>query len=213
MLVSDYIGVLRERLFDPAPGAGWTDANLIAYLAEAINATCLVKPDTYVLQTSIPLVAGVTQELPSNGIALFDISENVASGRRVTQVDRTLLDEENRWWPGATQETDVQHFAIDRLAPRRFYVTPPNDAAGAVIALYGALPTAVTATGDTVPVQDVYQPALISFALSRAHLKPGPRQDPQSSMTAFNEWATMVGAKSKTQAENTPRPAAARGVR
>jgi len=212
MLVSDYITVLRERLFDPAPGAGWTDANLISYLNEAINATCMVKADAYVLQAYIAVAAGVTQELPASGVALLDISENQVSGRRVTQVDRALLDEENRFWPAATQEVDVQHFTVDPTAPRRFYITPPNTGTGSVKALYGALPAALAAVGDTVLVQDVYQPALIAFAISRALLKPTQRKDPQGSASAFNEWATMVGAKTKTQLETSPKVAQSKGV-
>lgn len=212
MLVSDYLTTLRERLFDPAPGAGWTNAELIGNLNEAIRATCTVKSDAYTLQAFIALVAGVTQELPAAGLALFDISENQASGRRVTNVDRALLDSENRFWPAATPEVDVQHFTADDRAPRRFYVTPPNDGTGSVKALYGALPTPVAVVGDTVPLQDVYQPALLAFTISRALLKPGPRQDKAGSAQAFQEWATMVGAKTATEKQTAPRVADMKGV-
>jgi len=212
MLVSDYITALRLRLFDPAPGSGWSNAELIGYLVEAINATCLIKPDAYTLQGYIPIVAGVTQELPAAGIALFDISENEASKRRVTQVDRALLDEENRFWPAATQEVDVQHFTADELAPRRFYVTPPNTGTGSVKALYGAQPTAVTALGDTVPLQDIYQPALLCYAESRAKLKPSTRQDPARAAAALSEWGMMVGAKTQAQAATAPKVAKMTGV-
>lgn len=212
MLVSDYLTTLRERLFDPAPGAGWSDPELIGYLNEATRATCLVKSDAYVLQADITVAAGVVQELPAAGVALLDISENTVSKRRVTQVDRALLDEENRFWPAATQEVDVQHFTVDPTAPRRFYVTPPNTGTGSVKALYGALPVALATAADTVLVQDIYQPALVAYAVSRAYLKPSTRKDPQASASAFNEWATMVGAKTKTQAETSPRTAQAKGV-
>lgn len=212
MLVSAYLAILRERLFDPAPGAGWTDTNLIGYLNEAVRATCLIKPDAYTLQAYIALVAGVTQELPAAGVALFDLTENQTSGRRITQVDRALLDAENRFWPAATQEVDVQHFTADKLAPRRFYVTPPNDGTGSAKALYGALPTAVDSTDDDITLQDVYQPALLAYAISRAYLKPGPRKDPQASGAAFNEWATMVGARTKAQDATSPRVAEQKGV-
>lgn len=212
MLVSEYLTVLRERLFDPGSGAGWSDTELIGYLNEGIRATCNVKNDAYTLQQAITLAAGVTQELPAGGLALFDISENTVSGRRVTNVDRALLDSENRFWPAATQEVDVQHFTADDRAPRRFYVTPPNTGTGSVKALYGALPAAVAAAGDTVPLQDTYQPALVSFAVSRALNKPSKRRDPAAAAAAFNEWATMVGAKTTTDKQNAPRVADMKGV-
>lgn len=212
MLVSAYITTLRERLFDPSPGAGWTDANLIGYLNEAVRATCMIKPDAYVLQAFAPMVAGVNQALPAGGIQLFDLSLNEVSERRITIVDRALLDEENRFWPAATQETDVQHYAIDPLAPTRFYITPPNDGTGSALALYGALPAVLTATGDTVLLPDVFEPALVAYSISRAYLKPGPRKDPQASTSAFNEWATMVGAKTKAQEKTAPAVAKQTGV-
>lgn len=211
MLVSDYLTTIRARLFDPAPGAGWSNADLIGNLNEAIWATCLIKPDAYTLQADITLSAGVTQALPAAGIALFDISANTVSGRMVSQTTRSLLDAENRYWPAATQETDVQHFTVDAKAPRIYYVTPPNDGAGSVKALYGALPAALTALGDTVLLPDIYEPALVSFAVSRAFLKPSKRRDPAASAAALNEWATMVGAKTSSQAALSPRVGDARG--
>jgi len=212
MLVSDYLTTLRERLFDPAPGAGWSNSDLIGYLNEAIRATCLVKNDAYTLQAAITLAAGVAQTLPAGATALFDITENTVSGRRVTIVDKALLDEENRYWPAATPEVDVQHFCADDRVPRRFYVTPPNDGTGSVLALYGALPAAVTTTADTVPTEDIYQPALIAYCVSRAYAKASKRADPAKSDAAFNQWATMVGAKTKAQMETAPKVASMKGV-
>ena len=212
MLVSAYLATLRERLFDPSPGAGWSDADLIGNLNEAIRATCSIKPDAYTLQADIALAAGVVQTLPAAGIALFDITQNTTSGRMVSQVDRSMLDAENRFWPAATQEVDVQHFTTDALAPTRYYVTPPNAGTGSVKALYGALPTAVSATTDDVLLSDVFQPALLAYTLSRAWMKPGPRKDPAASAAAFNEWATLVGAKTKAQVETAPRVSAQKGM-
>jgi len=211
MLVSDYLTKIRYRLFDPSPGAGWVDSELIESLNEAIRATCMIKPDAYTLHANITLAAGVPQTLPVDGIALFDISQNAVSGRVVTQTTRSLLDGENRFWPAATQEVDVQHFTIDERAPRIFYVTPPNSGAGSVRALYGALPTAVAAAGDTVPLADIYEAALVSYAVSRALLKPSKRRDPAGSAAALNEWATMVGAKTAAQAALSPKMGDTRG--
>lgn len=211
MIVSDYITPLRERLFDPSPGVGYANDELIGYLNEATRALCAVKPDAYLLQADIPLVAGVAQALPAAGLQVFDITQNAVSGRVVIQTTRTLLDAENRFWPAATQETDVQNFTVDPRAPRIFYVTPPNDGTGSVKCLYGALPPALATLADTVLTQDVYQPALIAFAASRAWLKPSKRRDPAASAAAANEWAMLVGAKTKAQIELSPRVGAARG--
>lgn len=212
MLVTALIDVMRDRLFDPAPGTGWSNDELIRYLNEGVNATCLIKPDAYTKQEFIPMAPGVTQQLPADGIALFDLTENQASGRRITQVDRALLDEENRFWPAATPEVDVQHYATDPNAPRRFYVTPPNTGTGMVKCLYGAMPAAMAGLSDELPLIDIYQPALLAYALSRAYMKASKRRDAQASSSAFNEWATMVGAKTQAQRETAPRVAQTKGV-
>jgi hypothetical protein len=212
MLVSDYIDALRVRLFDPPPGAGWTNAELIGYLNEAIRATCLVKADAYDVQTMITLVPGVVQQLPDDGLALFDITENAVSGKRLTLTDKSLLDDENRFWPGGTRERNVQHFAFDVRAPRRFYVSPPNDGTGQVLALYGALPVPLAALTEEMPLRDVYQPALSAFAISRAHGKPSKRADPAKASAAFNEFVALVGAKTAAVAAVAPRMSKVEGV-
>lgn len=212
MLASDYVAVLRVRLFDPAPGAGWTNSELLGYLNEATRATCQIKSDAYTVQGQIAMSVGVAQELPAAGIALFDITENLVTGRSITLVDKAALDEQNRFWPAATREREVKHFATDPRSARRFYVTPPNDGTGSAVGLYGALPAPLVDLSDDVLLQDIYQPALLAYALSRAYLKPSQRKDPQQSSASFNEWATLVGARSKTQQENAPRVSKVEGV-
>ena len=64
MLASDCVDAARLALFDPAPGAGWSDAELLTYLNEAIRDSVAAKPDIYPVSGDIPLAAGVVQTLP-----------------------------------------------------------------------------------------------------------------------------------------------------
>ena len=127
----------------------WSRAELLGYLNEALRATAFVKPDMYPVRDFVTLAAGIAQELPADGVALIDATDNEATGRTVTQTDLALLQEENRFWPAATQQAEVENYAADPRTPRRYYVFPPNDGTGSVRVTYGAVPAALT--GSSVP--------------------------------------------------------------
>lgn len=189
----------------------WTEAELLGYLNEALRATALVKPDLFTVQAEVTLAAGVLQNLPAGGIALIDIPRNT-SGRVVTQVDLQMLNEVQRFWPAATPEATVEHFTVNPTTPRQFNVYPPNDGTGEVVMLYGAVPTELTAVGDTVPVPDVYQAPLTQYVLSRAYDKNTLRKDLVKSAAAMQNWARAIGAKSQAQAAISPKVASQPGV-
>lgn len=191
----------------------WSVAELLGYLNEALRATALVKPDLVTKQEALTLAAGVLQNLPADGISLIDITRNVAGTQRVvTQVDLQMLAEVQRFWPAATQEVAVEHFTVNPTAPRQFNVYPPNDGTGQVIALYGVVPTALTAVSETIPVLDIYQQPLLQYVLSRAYAKNTKRQDLVKAADAMQNWARAIGAKSQAQNAIAPKVAAQPGV-
>lgn len=204
MLCSDIIAAARLSLFDPAPGAGWADDELLAYLNEGIRATVAAKPDVYPVSGAIPLVAGVVQALPTGGVLLIDITHNIDTGRTVSVVDLALLQEASRFWPAATQQPEVENFAIDPRTPRKFLVSPPNDGAGQVHGTYGGTPAALTATSDTFPLLDVYQPALVDFVISRAYAKNSKRQDLAKAAAYRQQWGQALGVKSMATVATVP---------
>ena len=119
----------------------WSADEKLGYLNEAMRATAAARPaDFYVVENPLTLVAGVIQNLPVDGILLIDIPRNSDGGRIITQVDKGLLDEANRFWPAGTQEAVVEHFTFDPRNPRRFVAYPPNDGTGVVDLVYGAVP-------------------------------------------------------------------------
>jgi hypothetical protein len=211
MLLSEIITDMRGKLFDPAPGVGWSNTDLIGYVNEALRATANVKPDMYTIQAFVPVVTGNTQQIPDDGVALLDIDQN-ETGRVVTQVDDALLDEANRFWPRATQVAEVQHYSADPRAPRRFKVFPPNNGAGSIQILYGAVHPALTALTDTILVPDSYQYALTCHALSQAWSKASKRQDPQKAQAMVVEWAQAIGMKSKAQVAVAPKVSVSEGA-
>jgi hypothetical protein len=164
--VQDIVDSARLTLQD-ADSDTWTDQELCDYLTEAEAHTVALKPDAYPIKGPVSLTAGTDQVLPTGAVAILDLDHNVVSRRRITLVDRELLDETSRFWPAGTQERDVQHWCADPRDPRRFDVTPPNDGTGVVEALYGAVPPACELSGN-IHLGDHYRVILMWFVLHRA---------------------------------------------
>ena len=187
-------------------------SDLIPWLNEALAATAALKPDMYPRQEFMPVDVGITQFIPADGVALLEVQFNETSGRVVRQVDKDLLDEANRFWPAATREVDVREYAADPRDPRRFAVTPPNDGTGSIQVLYGAVPEAATgSSGEDLPISPSFGPILQNYVLGKAYAKNTKRQDLTKSAAYMNQWASLVGMKSKGQIAVAPRVAVSEG--
>lgn len=189
----------------------WELPELCSYLNEALAATANVKPDMYTRQEFMTPAAGISQVIPADGVALLDIIQN-ETGQVVTQVDAGLLDEANRFWPAATQETEVEHFAADPRDPRRFNVTPPNDGNGSIQILYGAIPETVTgSSGETLPIAGSYLAPLTFYVLGKCYAKNSKKQDLGKATSYMNQWGALIGLKTKGQVAVAPKVAVSEG--
>jgi len=186
----------------------WLLSDLVQYTNEALAATAAVKPDMYTRLEFVALAAGVTQSVPDGGVALLDLKQNEISGRVITQVDGGLLAEANRFWPAATREVDVEHFAFDPRDPRRCSVFPPNDGTGSVEMLWGAVPDQVTgSSGEEINIAASFEPILQNYILGRCYAKNSKAGDIAKSQAYMNAWGALVGLKSKGQIAVAPKPA------
>jgi hypothetical protein len=191
----------------------WPAADLLGYLNEALRATAFVKPDMYTVQTNFTPVAGVIQSLPSDGVALIDITRNLTGRNRVvTQVDEGLLEEANRFWPAATPQAEVEHFTADPRNPRRFRVFPPANGIGSIEIVYGAVPPELTDASQPIAVPDSYQTILLDFVLARAYSKNSKKQDLAKASYYRQNWAAALGLKSQAQIAIAPHVAQSPGV-
>lgn len=209
--VSVVINEARGILIDAAK-VTWSDATLIGFLNEFGRTTALVKHDFYTVHEAIALVTGVEQRLLQTEddltpVALLDVTRNVASNGAITQCDKALLDECNRFWPADDQVLDVENFAVSAKEPTRFYVTPPNNGYGYVRGVIGAVPPAVAALADDWPVSEQYQAPAINFVLARAYSQNTKRQDLAKATFYDQKWGQLIGLKSQTQIASTPKTA------
>ena len=199
-----------ELLLDTAHRT-WSAESLLTYLNEALSATALVKHDFYTVQNFVTLDAGVLQAIPDDGVGLLDIVRN-SGGRVITQVDKSLLEEANRFWPAATQETVIEHYTADPRNPRRFQVFPPSDGTSSVEMLYGATPPQIMYPAEEIPVPNSYHSPLLDFVLAKAYSKNSKRQDLAKSAALMQDWARLLGATSQSQIATSPKVASSPGV-
>ena len=192
----------------------WSRAEYVANLNIAQRLICGdYKLDAYPKREFVALVAGIAQDIPAEGTALIDITDNEVSQRVVTQTDLAILQEENRFWPRGTQQTEVENFAADPRTPRKFFVFPPNNGSGSVRVTYGAIPDELTgSSGETIALSDAYQYPIERIMLSLAFAKNSVRQDLSKSQAFMNEARLALGLKSQGQVAVAPKTAQSPGV-
>jgi hypothetical protein len=202
MLASRVISRVRRTLIDE-DAVTWTDAQLLDYLSAAERLVCSIKPDEYVKRETVTLVAGVDQELPDDGLSLFEVLRN-ASGRAVNLVGKDLLDNTDATWAANTPSDTITEYCADHRSPRLFYVNPPATTSAQVVLLYGALPPALSTVGDTLTVSDVLENALWGYTIALAYAENTKRQD----LGKSNQWMAFatqnVAGRETTQKTAAP---------
>lgn len=213
---STILDSVSRTLLDTAERT-WTADEKLDYLNEAMRATAGARPaDFYATETPVLLADGVIQTLPADGILLIDIPRNSETspnpGRIVTQVDKGLLDEADRFWPRGTKQAEVEHFTFDPRNPRRFVCYPPNDGTGIVDLVYGAIPPQIMYPAEELPVPDNYQTPLEQFVLAKCYAKNSKRQDLSKSAAAMQAWGQTLGLDSNAIAAASTKVAAEPGT-
>ncbi len=169
-LIDDVESILQDEGNDH-----WSAAFHLQMLNNGMKEICLVKPDAYVIDTAIQLVAGISQSLPASGFQLLDILCNMGTdgstpGDAVKLIDREILDAMIPGWPAATTSATVQYYMYDETVPTKFLVYPPQPSSsfGYVRMRYGAAPAEIGLT-DTILIPDIYRGVLQDYMLFRAY--------------------------------------------
>lgn len=184
----------------------WSAAELLDYLNAAISALVTIKPDTYVLTASFTLTnATPKQTLPAGGLQLFEVTRNISPvTTSITQSERNHLNHINNAWP-ATAGTPA-HFMHDERNPKLFYIYPqPASGTNTVEIVYSALPTRLTAVGDTVPVDDIYENPLYYYVLALAYAKNAKRGDNIKMNNYLTLFSSSLGLRNQVQFPRSPK--------
>ena len=188
----------------------WTRAELLSWLNDGLRQIVLMQPNATNTRSSVQLVAGTRQKLPTGGWMLLGIYRNMGTtgttpGRAVRISSRELLDAFNPNWHTATASTTTTNYIYDLQDQTAYYVYPPSTGTNYLEINYSMQPTDLTSESQVIPVFDVYQGPLLDYILFRACTKnaeyaPGMALG-QMYLTTFT---AATGVKEQSEMRGSP---------
>lgn len=195
-----------EGLLQDTTNLTWAEADHLTNLLDGIRVICKFKPDAYITNTTVQLVAGAKQSAPAGASLILDITRNMGAagltpGDVVTLVDRAVMNAALPGWNTATAAATVIHWMYDPKDPKVYYVYPPQPgtAMGYVEIVCQAQPAAVS-IGTAIPIDDDFENALLNFILYRAWLK----KQPQLASGYWSLFLGDLGMDEQTEQANDP---------
>lgn len=155
-------------LLEDTTNIAWTRAELLGWLNEAQTQVVAYAPGANTVRSNLSLQAGTQQTLPSDALVLIDVPRNV-NGPAIRLTSRESLDNGPVDWHTATASATVKHYVYDANDQYNFYVSPPNNGAGQVVAVYAKVPTQVTSESSTLDIDDSYSAAIVNYMMYRAY--------------------------------------------
>lgn len=180
----------------------WGKAELFAWLNDAASEVVIRRPSAGAVYADVPLVAGIRQAIPADGIELLDITRNVA-GKPVRRTDKQLLDDQYPSW--MTSKAGVtKHYTFDERTRTTFYVYPPAVAGAQVEVLYSAPPPLVADEDDMLQMDRAYIGPLVSYILYRALSKDSEYANVQIAAAHYQAFDAAFAAFNATASAVTP---------
>lgn len=218
--VQDVIDEARFTLHDEVSATyRWTDAELIDYVNAAARQIVQIVPEANSIDAIISVTNTIArQSLPSGGIKFIKAVRNVSEADGTTQegpiryVEKDVLDGFDPDWEFDTTVKTVvgssnffEHYCHDKREPKIFYLYPAASVQAYAEVLYSAIPAAITAVGNTIPLDDEYLEAYYSYVTYRALTK----ESRDSMPTAFrqqlwNNFLTALGQKLQADQRVSP---------
>lgn len=214
----DIFDEVRRVIHDENPASyRWTDGELIDYLNAADRQIVGLVPDANTVESVETITNDIArQTLPAGGIKFIRASRNYADDGTTPEgvirfVEKDALDTYNPEWEFDTAlKADganfFDHYCHDPREPDVFYLYPPQAAPSKKVAVvYSAIPTAVTATTDTFPLDDEFINAAVQYVVYRALTKESRDTLP----SAFRQelWGNfLVALQLESQAEDSVSP-------
>lgn len=217
MIVSNILDRVRTLLNDQ-DGTRWLDSELVSWVNDAQKLIALVRPDASVSNSTITLVGGTKQAVPSGGFRLLDVIRNIASdgvtgGRAIRVVDREVLDSQDPFWHTTTQTGTIKHFIYDNRNPLTFYVYPPAVSGTKIEVMYSVAPTEIVYNANNpsstlataLTVADIYLESVVNYVMYRAYSKDAEfSQNPQLAAGYLQTVYSMLGIKTQKDVAFSP---------
>lgn len=203
--------ITRARVvLNDADAVRWPDAEFVNWINDACRLIVLARPDAFVVNQAIPLVAGTKQSIAAQtppGLRVLDVVRNAPNGRAIRLVDREVLDSQNPNWHSATAAATT-NYVFDNRDPKNFYVYPPAVAAAQVEVIYSRMPVDITvatiATAD-LSLDDIYLDPVLNLVLFRAYSKDADFAQNVQLAASYRAMAeSLLGSKIGTDAKFSP---------
>jgi len=206
-----------QTVLQDTTGVRWpVVAELVLWVNDAQRDLALLKPDATATNTTVTLVTGTKQSIPTAGNRLLNVVRNMsaaASGtgkRAVRLVDRTVLDAQTPDWHdpavtgGAAHTTVVKHFVYDETNPRDFYVYPGVAGNAYLEIVYSANPATVAQNGN-LAIPDIFANAIMNYVLYMAYMKDAEfAGNAQRAGTHYQLFTASVTGKAQIDAISNP---------
>lgn len=207
-----------------AAGTRWTNEELLGWLNEAYQAIVQIKPDASAINTTLVLVVGTRQEIPSDGMRLIDVVRNTATASQkmgIMVTTRRSLDTTRRSWHGDEPSIDIEQYMFDDQDPTRFYVYPPADKGAEVELIYSSTPSPHDVSlgldglkDENIRLNDSYAPVITDYILYRAYSKDAEhaanlnraQMHMQAYMGSLGQKAEVARAISPNAPDNSSNP-------
>lgn len=156
--VPDVIADVRELIQDTLSPYRYSDDFLARKISQTVRRVTVLRPDLFTEITTITCVAGSMQSPPADSVRIMDVLTNT-SGAAVKEVNQEVLDLMVPAWEALTPGPAVNWMRYPR-SPNRFYVYPAATVSDTLEIVYAKCPAVMT-TASTIPLQDVYYPAIV----------------------------------------------------
>ncbi len=206
-----------QTVLQDTTGVRWpVVSELVLWINDAQREIALLKPDASATNTTITLVTGTKQDIPSGGNRLLKAVRNMSAAsngtgkRSVRLVDREVLDGQTPDWHDPTVSGDaahtniVKHYIYDEANPRNFYVYPGVSGNAYLEIIYSSNPAAVTQSGS-LSIPDIYANAIMNYVLYMAYMKDAEYAgNAQRASSHFQLFTTSVTGKGQIDAMTNP---------
>lgn len=191
----------------------WTVTELIRYLNDGQREIVTYRPDATSTTSTVALVAGARQTLPTTAFKLLDVIRNTGGTKAaVRKIDQKLLDAHLPSWQNGTTNTVVKHYMYDLRDIDVFYVYPPAAVGASLEMLLSMKPTDIaeqtsvnSVTGD-ISVVDLFANALTDYILFRAFAKDAEYAGNAATAAAhYAAFQNAVGVEASATASASPK--------
>jgi hypothetical protein len=206
-----------QTVLQDTTGVRWpVVGELVLWINDAQREIALLKPDASATNTTITLVDGTKQEIPSGGNRLLKVIRNMSAAsngtgkRSVRLVDAEVLNGQTPDWHDPSVAGDaahtniVKHYVYEEQNPRNFYVYPGVDGDAFLEIVYSSNPATVAQSGN-LSIPDIFANAVLNYVLYMAYMKDAEYAgNQQRASSHFQLFTASVTGKGQIDAITNP---------